>query len=187
MQKVQHGRGFALYLASFVMAGSGFAQVNCDGALAEADGHYTSGAFQNAITALAPCVKNYPAGSSQDRAAHRLLALAYLRNGDLEESRLVLVELFARNPDYEPDPINDPPAFVSLVNLVREETRARASEPDVESTAPVRTWFRSSRSWLFIAGGAALTTALVVVAASAGGGDGGGGNPNTLPPPPAFP
>lgn len=159
------------------------AQIECEDAYLQAGDAYREGSFRSAITLLAPCVDAFPPGSELDRGAHRLLALAYLRNDELEEARLVIVELFARNPRYEADPINDPPAFVSLVNLVREEVgvQTRVEErPGGGADRPV--WYRSPRTWLYAAGGFVVGTAAII---AIGGGGGNGGT--ALPPPPAFP
>jgi hypothetical protein len=173
-------------MAGSFVAGRATAQIDCDRAYAEADAHYTAGAFAEAISVLAPCVKANRAGTDEDRAAHRLLALAYLRAGDLDESRLVIVELFSRNPGYVADPVNDPPAFVSLVNLVREETGVNAAGSNPSGDPAPRTWFSSPRNWLILTGGAAVA-AIAVVAATAGGGGGSSNGPPLLPLPPAFP
>lgn len=175
-------KGWLILAAGFIVTGVAAAQVSCDQAISEANAHYTSGSFSDAINVLAPCVRTYSPGTDEDREAHRLLALAYLRAGDIEESRLVVVELFARNPDYEADPVSDPPAFVSLVNLVREETGVDSLRSGSGSSSPLRTWFRSPTTWLIVAGGAAVTTAIVLVSAS-----GNGSGTDMLPPPPAFP
>lgn len=162
-----------------------FAQIACDDAYLQAEDEYREGAFRNAITLLAPCVDTFESGTDRDREAHRLLALAYLRSDELDEARLVIVEMFARNPRYEADPIADPPAFVSLVNLVREEVgvQSRADDrPGGGSERPV--WYRSPRTWLYAAGGIVVGTAAII---AIGGGGGGNGNAPSLPVPPAFP
>lgn len=161
-------------------------QAACERVLSEAEAHYVTGSFTDAINILAPCVRSFPAGSDEDRAAHRLLALAYLRNGEIEESRLVIVELFERNPDYEADPVSDPPAYVSMVNLVREESGVGSSTVSgggAGGAAPPRTWLRSPRTWLIVAGSSAVVATLLVLGASGGGGNGS----DALPLPPAFP
>ena len=182
-----------ILLAGFIHPGVLQAQDTCEGVLGEAEAHYVTGAFSDAINVLAPCIRSFPAGTERDRSAYRLLALAYLRNGEIEESRLVIVELFERNPGYEADPVADPPAYVSLVNLVREESGIRSTATSGGGTgsgggggaSPPRTWLRSPRTWLLVAGGSAVVTALVVLGTSGGGG--GGGDSNGLPMPPAFP
>lgn len=172
-----------LFVVCLLVAPAAFAQDECESAMGDAEAHYRTAAFPDAISALAPCVRSFPAGSAEDAAAHRLLALAFLRNGDIDDARIVIVELFERNPGYEPDPVSDPPAYVSLVNLVRSEAGIQTDRPGGGAADPPRTWLRSPRSWLIIGGGLAVVSALVVLGVSSGG----GGGSNTLPGPPTFP
>lgn len=182
--RIQHAIIVASFACTALLPRLVNAQANCDEAFLQAEEAYRAGEFSSAITALAPCVDRYRAGTEQDQGAHRLLALAYLRSDQIEEARLVIVELFARNPRYEADPVVDPPAFVSLVNLVREEvgveSRAEGGGGGGGVDRPV--WYRSPRTWLYAAGGLVVGTAAILAI-----GGGGGGGSNSLPPPPAWP
>jgi Tfp pilus assembly protein PilF len=53
--------------------------------------------------------------------ANRLLALTQLKQGDLVAARAAVLEILAVAPEYRADPVQDVPAYVSLVNVVRQQ------------------------------------------------------------------
>ena len=167
------------------------AQDRCEEAIAAAETQYVEGRFSEVLTTLAPCMNRDDILIEDAVAAYRLRALAFIRRGDVEEARLAIIELLSRDPEYLPDPIQDIPSYVALVDLVRRELQLDepptpvAGEPAVDDLPQDqrRSWFRSNRGWLIAGGSAALVGIITAVAASGGG----GGSDGTLPGPPVMP
>lgn len=164
----------------------------CAEALEQAEERYVEAEYDAAMQQLAPCLNRTDLPESQTVAVYRLLTLSHIKKGELEDAKLAVVELLDRVPGYVPDPVIDLPAYVSLVQLVRDQVQlAITPGPPEETAEPLpdlrveerqRSWFEANRSWL-IAGGVAVgvVTGLVL---SAGGG---GGGSSALPLPPAMP
>ena len=108
----------------------------CSEALEQADDLYVRAAFDEAITLLTDCLENNQL-SGEDRAkAYRLVGLSYIGKGQMEEASLAAQELMAIQPDYEPDPVNDPPSWQRLVD---EAEPAETTSPDAAPADPART------------------------------------------------
>lgn len=104
----------------------------CPEALADAEAAYVEGAFGSVLEGLAPCFDDTP----RSVPARRLVALSYLRLGQIAEAKQALLQLLAIVPTYEPDPVRDPPAYQSLVQVVQAQLAAAADEPDPAPVAP---------------------------------------------------
>ena len=89
----------------------------CPEALAEAEARYVEGTFGGVIARLDPCLDDTP----RSIPARRLIVLTYLRLGEINEAKLALLDILAIQPTYQPDPVQDPPAYRSLVQVVREQ------------------------------------------------------------------
>ena len=107
----------------------------CSEALEQADDLYVRAAFDEAITLLTDCLENNQL-SGEDRAkAYRLVGLSYIGKRQMEEASLAASELMAIQPDYQPDPVNDPPSWQRLVD---EAEPAETTTPDPAPSDPVR-------------------------------------------------
>ena len=105
----------------------------CDRALEEADAFYVRAAFDDAIALLEECMEGDQL-SREDRArAYRLVGLSYIGKGQTAEARTAAEDLMAVDPDYEPDPVNDPPSWQRLVD---EAEPAETTDPAPAETDP---------------------------------------------------
>ncbi len=166
--------------------------VECEQAVADAQARYVEGRFDDVISTLSECLHREDVLVSQAVAAYRLVALAYIRKGEVEEARLAIIQLLNRMPEYEPDRIRDIPSYVALVNLMKQDLQletdsdltADETPTSTEQETVPRSWLQSNRGWLLAGGSAALVG--VVLALTVGGGGGNGGT-SALPPPPGLP
>jgi hypothetical protein len=97
------------------------ADVGCAPELAEADRAYVEGAYERALRVLGDCLGKPALGPAVVAQANRLLALTQLKQGDLTAARIAVLEILAVAPEYRADPVQDVPAYVSLVNVVRQQ------------------------------------------------------------------
>lgn len=94
--------------------------VGCAPELAEADRAYVEGVYERVVSVLGDCLEKPALVPAAVVDASRLLALAHLKRGDLASARAAVQELLALVPEYRPDPVQDVPAYVSLVDIVRQ-------------------------------------------------------------------
>ena len=95
--------------------------VDCEERLPQARQAYQRQQFSETISLLAECANRPTAGTAYAVQAYRLMTLAFIQTGDLSEAKLTALELLSRAPGYAPDPVQDPPAYVSVVNIVRQQ------------------------------------------------------------------
>jgi hypothetical protein len=117
-----------------------------------------------------------------------LLSLSHLRLNELQQARSAIVNIFGVRPEYEADPVEDPPEYVSLVSIVRRDVQPEA--PPAEEQDDDRTpFFRRTSTWLGLAGSVAVGGVVTFLTLGQGG-DGGEEpppGPGQLPPPPSTP
>ena len=68
--------------------------------------------------------------------AYRLLALAFIRQDMLAEAQTTIVKLLGVDYEYQPDVVQDPPVYVSLVSAVKDQlhvTSSPVSAPNAET------------------------------------------------------
>ena len=124
---------------------------SCTSAIEEAESQYQSGNFDVAIRQLYECLIQEEVSQENVIAGHRLLALAYLRKDDLDNARLTIVRLLGQAPEYTPDAVQNPPAYVSLVRNVKDQLQVQSEAEPERRVEPPRT------GELLIEGGAGLT------------------------------
>lgn len=95
----------------------------CPDALAEAERLYQEQDYAAVESTTAACIYSTEAESVEVQQAYRLLALSLLRQGQFPEARLTVVNLLGVNYEYQPDPVYDPPSYVSLVTAVKDQLR----------------------------------------------------------------
>lgn len=164
----------------------------CEQAVADAQARYVEGRFDEVISTLSECLHRDDVLVTEAVAAYRLVALAYIRKGEVEEARLAIIQLLHRNPGYEPDRIRDIPSYVALVNLMKQDLQLEAESDAVmnepltptEQAGVSRSWFQSNKGWILASGSAALVGVVLALTVNGGGGNGGA---SSLPPPPALP
>jgi hypothetical protein len=130
--------------------------------LNDADQKYTEGRFDEAIALLTVCLDTPGITPEQKQRAYRLMGLTYIAKDYLIEAKNSIAKLLQLVPNYQPDPIFDPPPFINLVKEVQEETVAKQVTAKEEES--------DSKIWWYVGGGVAAV-ALVVILASSGSDD----------------
>ena len=136
----------------------------------QAQAHYLEGQFDEAVGLLGQCLERELLFVQEAVLVYRLLSLSHLNNGAVEQAQQAVRTLLGQMPTYQPDPIQDPPSYVAMVDLVRRELGAEkaADRPAAAAQpAPVpvsRRGFAGPRSWLMAAGGALVVATAVFLA-----------------------
>ena len=101
---------------------------NCDQEMTEANELYARGRFDEAINTIEQCLGKQGLPEEQRRAAYRIIGLSYIGKGLAGDAKESVRRLLALAPNYEPDPVLDPPDFVTLVEETRAEMQGTTSE-----------------------------------------------------------
>jgi hypothetical protein len=161
-----------LVVVGGLLVGSGTGQsatgqsMDCRQRYAQAERAYYRAEFQDAIDLLGPCL-NKAGAEAATVEVYRLYAFAHLATGNDTDARLTVEDLLDARPGYTPNPDEDRPDYVALVEDVKASRR-----PAEEDATPQR-----SRRWVrwVVASVVVLATA-AVVSVVADGGDGGNGD-----------
>lgn len=94
---------------------------SCDQELTEANNLYALGQFDQTITIVDQCLVKQGIPEEERRAAYRLKGLSFIGKGLEGDAKASVRRLLDLVPNYQPDPILDPPDFVSLVDEVKSE------------------------------------------------------------------
>ncbi len=118
-------RGLPVLLLALWAAAPALAQPAspCVATLEVAQANYVNQEFAQAEALLRECLNRPDMDDQTAIAVHRLLTLVYLRQDDLAEARQSVVRLLGVSFEYEPDPVEDPPAYVALVESIKEQLR----------------------------------------------------------------
>lgn len=167
-------------------------QVPCEAAINQAESAYLNGNFQEAINQVSLCLDRQDATEDQVVAANRLLSLSHLRLNELQQARAAIVNIFGVRPGYDADPVEDPPEYVSLVSIVRQEVQPEVPPAEGDAEDDRTPFFRRTSTWLSLIGSVAVGGVVTFLTLGQGGDDGGGGEPpptgpDPLPPPPGTP
>lgn len=173
------GTMFTLLL-SLSLPGVAQTQSQCDTILTAAEVQYNASNFKETIDLLLLCL---PIGFTDEQKiqAYRIISLAHLGKKDVNSATGFVTKLLDLSPNYEPDPDQDPPQFVSLIQEVKAARGGKKEEPREQSVLK-----KGGKKWLYIGGGVAAVGGIVAAIIS-GGGDGGGGNGGVFPLPPGRP
>jgi hypothetical protein len=158
------------------------AQEDCAAKLLKAEAEFINARFDEAIALLTGCLdKNAFASPDRQRAAYRLLGLSYLGKDYIEQAKNAVNKLLDLMPMYKPDPDQDPPAYIRIFEMVKNEREQReaGATAEKEPAKEIKPKKGSGAKWLLIGGG--VVVAGVGAALALGGGGGGG----TTPPPPS--
>lgn len=168
-------RGCWVLLASLVSVGVTSAQAqtpaSCDTSYTQAQEAYYAADFETAVALLRPCAQQPALTDSARVRMYRLLSFVYLGQNDRPSARQAVESLLDLQPDYAPNPAQDRPDFVALVQTAKEE---RTAQTEAEE---------GSRRWLRWALGAVAASALGTAAVLLFGGGDSGDDTDTLPRP----
>ena len=168
-----------------------FAQGKCTLELNDAEEKYNTGRFDEAIESITKCLNKSGITEDEKMRAYRLLGLAYIAKDYLEDAKTAVQKLLDMVPNYQSDPVQDPPPFTKMVEEVKEqkETDKEKPIPKVTRVTTSEEEKGSNKKWYYIGGGV-LAAGVIVGIIAAGGGDGNGNGPEppqTLPGPPSVP
>lgn len=171
----------------------------CAKNLADAEQRYNTGRFDDAIGLITECLGKKGISEEEKMKAYRLLGLSYIAKDYLEDAKTAVKKLLDMVPNYQSDPVQDPPPFTKLVEEVKEQQKPQEKpqqpavkepvkkQPDeltkLTQTEPKK---KSNKKWYFIGGGVLAAGAIVAIVASSGGGNG-ETSPSALPGPPTLP
>lgn len=138
--------------------------VDCRQLQDQAERAYFQADFQQTIDLLDPCLN----GTAKDEVTvqvYRLAAFAHLGAGDTDAARLVVEDLLDGHPRYTPNPDDDRPDYVALVEDVKTSRQPPAEEA---TSSGDRRWVR----WAIASVVVVATAAIISVVTGGGGGDG---------------
>ena len=95
----------------------------CEPLLSAADERYVQREFAEAEALVRACLAQPERTDAEAVQSYRLLALIALRQTDATGAEEAVRQLLAVSPEYTPDPVQDPPAYVRLVTSVEERLR----------------------------------------------------------------
>ena len=179
------------------------AQQDCATALKDAEAKYNDGQFDEAIDLLKKCIAQ-GFTEEQKKEAYRLLGLAYLAKDYREQAREAVEKLLTLVPNWQPDPIQDPPPFTRLVEQVKQKMREQQEkeqaeepvekkqvvpeQPQEEPIETVQTPKKGRSKTLLLLGiGATVISGGLIAIIAGSGGNGGPEGPERLPNPPGAP
>ena len=161
----------------------------CVDEFAAAEEAYFDGRFAEANDLLSECLNRDDLPDALLVEMARLSALAYINLGNLDQARRAVIRLLNVDPTYEPDEVQDPPSYISLVSTVQRQLQMGTLDVATAEEEP-----GGGRTWLAILGGAVLAGAATSAVLLLGGNGDGGGNgngpptgPEPLPDPPRLP
>jgi tetratricopeptide (TPR) repeat protein len=167
------------------------AQGKCTEVLNDAEKMYNTGRFDEAIESITSCLNKSGITEDEKMRAYRLLGLAYIAKDYLEDAKTAVQKLLDMVPNYQSDPVQDPPPFTKMVEEVKEQKQTKVTEPvpRVTQVTEPEEQKGGSKKWYYIGGGVLAAGVLVGILAS-GSGDGNGNGPppaQPLPGPPSIP
>jgi len=106
----------------------------CADTLSAAETAYRNRNYNNAVELASQCTDPRVVGEDTAIQAHRLVALASLRQGDLVQARTTIINILRIDPTYTADPVNDPPSYDLFVSQVREDVAPEPPDEDTTAT-----------------------------------------------------
>lgn len=120
---------------------------------------YQEGRFDRAIGALDQCLRNDGIPEERRGEAYRILALCYIAKSDEDRARIAIHQLLLLDPEWQPHPLDDPPAFHRLVI----EVRTAMSEGRLVSSTDAAGKSKGRKNWWILGSLVAAGGALAVV------------------------
>ena len=146
---------YALLLLCLLLTPRAWGQQSpgCTEALRNAESTYQESNYEDTIRLLAPCLSAEGLERTRVVAIHRLLSMAHMNSGDAHGARLAILDLLNRVPDYEPDPVQDPPSYTVLVMIIRDQLRQQTGAAEAEAAEKPTSWAKRRGTWFAIGGG----------------------------------
>lgn len=116
---------------------------------------YHDGDLDQAIVKLSSCLEMAGLSQEEKTSAYKYLAQAYMAKEYRDQAITAIMSLLKIMPNYKPDPVQDRPDYVKLVDYVRNLPPEKPGEaPGPKS---------SLKKWLLIGGGVATGVVLAVL------------------------
>jgi hypothetical protein len=104
----------------------------CEEEVRIAEAEYRDGNFDAAESILFACLEANVVADAVAIAGYRLVALSRLQLGDIPGAQISVLRIFARQPSYLADPVQDPPGYQALVETVRQQLDDVAVRDEVD-------------------------------------------------------
>lgn len=111
-------------------------QSTCTQNLADAERKYNTGRFDEAIVLITECLGKKDISEEEKMKAYRLLGLSYIAKDFLDDARNAVRKLLYMVPNYQPDPVQDPPPFTKLIEEVKQEQPPSTEQPLPKAQEP---------------------------------------------------
>ncbi len=169
----------------------GQTQTDWDKKIDEAEQIFYSGQFSKAESILKEGLQSGQLTKEQKTRAYRILGLSYLSRELESQAKDAIKNLLEIVPDYQPNPDQDPPQFIKMVEDVKQQESATANKKTTTQQKPdelhkivqEEKQKGNNKTWYYVAGGALVAVVAVILLS----GSGGGSNPSNLPNPPSLP
>lgn len=109
----------------------------CQRAMAAAEAAYLNQSYERAIALASKCVQQNGSPQARMIQAHRLMTLSYLRQNRLDEARTHVASILSMDSVYVAHPVDDPPSYVVLVSMVRQQKESASRPPSPPRSASV--------------------------------------------------
>ena len=111
----------------------------CTESLDEATAQYVAQDYVAVEPLVNDCLYLAEARPPELQRAYRLLALSFIRQNMLAEAQTTIIKLLGTDYAYEPDPVLDPPVYVSLVNAIKDQLRVGTPEDAATDLVDINT------------------------------------------------
>ncbi len=113
---------------------------SCEREIQTAKEAYLNQEFRQVVTLLSDCLEQPGLPPKQAIRGYRLKSLSFFRQNSLVAARTAIERILSIDPEYRPDPVENPPSYALLVSMVRnlkdERTPPRpASNPSDAGSA----------------------------------------------------
>lgn len=179
-------------LSGFAPAARLQAQTACATELTEAEQKFFDANFDEAIAMADRCLSEKGLPAALQLQAYRVQAMAYQAKDYVQQAKAAIRKLLQLASNYQPDPVQDPPRFVELVEQVRAEEQSAAQEPPaLQPPSPGEPEASKKKKggpakWLLLGGGAGVAV-IVAAVLTRGGGNETAPSRQSLPAPPSLP
>ncbi|MCG3154316.1 MAG: hypothetical protein DKINENOH_00910 [bacterium] len=169
------------------------AQTPCASELAAAEREFHEANFDEALAQADRCLKQSGLPVAAQLRAYRVQAMVYQARDDAQQARETVRAMLRLASDYQPDPEQDYPGFVDLVEQVRAEEQrttpvALPSPPAAPDSATAsQKKRRGMAKWFLLGGGAGVAALTVAILAGGNTKNGAAPTPQSLPTPPPLP
>lgn len=123
---------------------------------------YEAGELDEAIAKLSSCVERSDLNTAQKTEAYKFLAQAYMARDLRDQAKIAVEKLLTIMPNYKPDPIQDRPQYIELVETVKQERQQKVTVPEATPVVPAKKKSKKTL-WILIGAGVVAGAVLAIV------------------------